>query len=44
MRFEKEEIPEILDMCEEKDDGSAPEKGLLPLAVTGEEGLFDGGS
>ena len=44
VRFEKEEIPEILDMCEENEDGSAPEKGLLPLAVTGEDGLLDGGS
>ena len=39
-RLEKEER---LDMCEEKEEGSAPEKGLVPLVV-GEEGLLEGGS
>ena len=37
-------LKERLDMWEEKEEGSAPGKGLLPVAVVGEEGLFDGGS
>ena len=44
VRFEKEDMPERLDMCDGKDDGSAPEKGLLPFVVAGEDGLLDGGS
>ena len=34
----------MLDICEEKEEGSAPVNGLLPFAVAGEDGLLDGGS
>lgn len=43
-RLEKEEMPEMLDMCEEKEEGSAPVNGLFPFAVAGEDGLLEGGS
>ena len=44
VRFEKEDMLERLDMCEEKEEGSPPAKGLFPFAAVGEDGLFDGGS
>ena len=42
-RLEKEEMPERVEMWEEKEEGSAPEKGF-PFVLAGEDGLFDGGS
>ena len=42
-RFENDEMPDRFDICDEYDDGSAPENGLPPLVV-GEDGLLDGGS
>ena len=43
MRLEKEDMSERLDMCDGKDNGSAPDKGLLPFVVAGEDGLLDKG-